>query len=300
VTTSAKLQIDHVSKAFPVRDTSRQSRGASRRLVAVNDVHLQIADGEFLVIVGPSGCGKSTLLDMLSGLTPPSSGQILIDGTPVTGPGPDRGIVFQQYALLPWRTARENVEFALEATGVGKRERRDRAREQLDLLGLQDFTDSYPHQLSGGMKQRVAIARSLVTDPELLIMDEPFGALDALTRDSLQTQLARVWQRTGKTIVFVTHGIDEAVYLGQRVAVMSARPGRIKAVIDIPLQSDEAVADVRADPDFGRLSRSVWEELRDEIAALPGVSTSRAAAEPAAARGHEPAAKELEGVGSVA
>jgi NitT/TauT family transport system ATP-binding protein len=161
VSPPAKLQIDHVSKEFSVRDT--QSRGANRRLLAVNDVDLEIADGEFLVIVGPSGCGKSTLLDMLSGLTVPSSGQILIDGTPITGPGPDRGIVFQQYALLPWRTARENIEFALEATGAGKRERRERAREHLDMVGLGDFTDSYPHQLSGGMKQRVAIARSLVT-----------------------------------------------------------------------------------------------------------------------------------------
>jgi NitT/TauT family transport system ATP-binding protein len=297
VSPPAKLKIDHVSKEFSVRDT--QSRGANRRLLAVNDVDLQIADGEFLVIVGPSGCGKSTLLDMLSGLTVPSSGQILIDGTPITGPGPDRGIVFQQYALLPWRTARENIEFALEATGAARGERREKAREHLDMVGLGDFTDSYPHQLSGGMKQRVAIARSLVTDPELLIMDEPFGALDALTRDSLQTQLARIWERTGKTIVFVTHGIDEAVYLGQRVAVMSARPGRIKAVIDIPLKSDEAVADVRADPGFGKLSQLVWEQLRDEVASAQGLSGPRAGAEPAVARGRDQA-KELEEVGSIA
>jgi NitT/TauT family transport system ATP-binding protein len=301
VSNPAKLQIDQVSKEFSVRDTSRQGRGGSRRLLAVDDVALQIADGEFLVIVGPSGCGKSTLLEMLAGLMPPSSGQIMIDGKPVTGPGTDRGIVFQQYALLPWRTARENVEFPLEATGVGKRARREQAREYLHLVGLGDFADSYPHQLSGGMKQRVAIARSLVTDPEVLIMDEPFGALDALTRDSLQTQLARIWERTGKTIVFVTHGIDEAVYLGQRVAVMSARPGRIKAVFEIPLKSDQAVADVRADPEFGRLSQLVWEQLRDEIAGgASGVSTPRPAAEPAVAHGTEHPSKELEGVGSVA
>jgi NitT/TauT family transport system ATP-binding protein len=291
----AKLQIDHVSKEFSVRDTSGQGRGGSRQLLAVDDVELQINDGEFLVIVGPSGCGKSTLLDMLAGLTPPSRGQILIDGKPITAPGPDRGIVFQQYALLPWRTARENVEFGLEAVGAGKRERRERAREFLDLVGLDDFADSYPHQLSGGMKQRVAIARSLATDPELLIMDEPFGALDALTREALQSQLARIWERTGKTIVFVTHGIDEAVYLGQRVAVMSARPGRIKAVIDIPLKSDEAVADLRADPYFGRLGQLVWQELRDEIVSAQGFSAPRSAPEPS--REH---AKELEGVGSVA
>jgi NitT/TauT family transport system ATP-binding protein len=291
----AKLQIDHVSKEFSVRDTSGQGRGGSRQLLAVDDVDLQITDGEFLVIVGPSGCGKSTLLDILAGLTPPSSGQILIHGKPITAPGPDRGIVFQQYALLPWRTARENVEFGLEAIGAGKRERRERAREYLDLVGLDGFADSYPHQLSGGMKQRVAIARSLATDPELLIMDEPFGALDALTREALQSQLARIWERTGKTIVFVTHGIDEAVYLGQRVAVMSARPGRIKAIIDIPLKSDEAVADLRADPRFGRLGQLVWQELRDEIVSAQGVSAPRTAPEPS--REH---AKELEGVGSVA
>jgi NitT/TauT family transport system ATP-binding protein len=295
VSTRAKLQIEHVSKEFFIRETSSKRR-VTRQLLAVHDVDLQIADGEFLVIVGPSGCGKSTLLDMLAGLTPATSGRILIDGTPITGPGLDRGIVFQQYALLPWRTTRENVEFGLEAARVGRRERRERAREYLDLVGLNGFEESYPHQLSGGMKQRVAIARSLATDPELLIMDEPFGALDALTRDSLQTQLARIWERTGKTIVFVTHGIDEAVYLGQRVAVMSARPGRIKAIVDIPLKSDEAVADVRANPDFGRLSRLVWEELRDEIAALQGIAATRSVAAHQA-RGQ---AQELEEVGSVA
>jgi NitT/TauT family transport system ATP-binding protein len=290
----AKLQIDHVSKEFSVRDTSDRGRGASRRLVAIDDVDLQITEGEFLVIVGPSGCGKSTLLDMLAGLTLPSGGRILIDGKPIAAPGPDRGIVFQQYALLPWRTARENVEFGLEATGAGKRERRERAREYLALVGLDDFADSYPHQLSGGMKQRVAIARSLATDPELLIMDEPFGALDALTREALQSQLARIWEQTGKTIVFVTHGIDEAVYLGQRVAVMSARPGRIKAVIDIPLKSDEAVADLRADPLFGRLGQLVWQQLRDEVATVQGFAPPTA---PEPSREHT---QELEGVGSVA
>jgi NitT/TauT family transport system ATP-binding protein len=295
VRTPAKLQIEHVSKEFSIRETASKGR-ANSQLLAVDDVELQIADGEFLVIVGPSGCGKSTLLDMLAGLTPATTGRILIDGTPITGPGLDRGIVFQQYALLPWRTTRENVEFGLEAARVGKRERRERAREYLELVGLNGFEESYPHQLSGGMKQRVAIARSLATDPELLIMDEPFGAVDALTRDSLQTQLARIWERTGKTIVFVTHSIDEAVYLGQRVAVMSARPGRIKAIVDIPLKSDEAVAEVRATPDFGRLSRLVWEELRDEIATLQGM----AAPQSVAAHQAGGQVQELEEVGSVA
>lgn len=295
----AKLQIDHVSKEFTIRDPSGRGRGGTRQLLAVDDVDLQITDGEFLVIVGPSGCGKSTLLDMLAGLTSPSAGRILIDGKPISGPGPDRGIVFQQYALLPWRTARENVEFGLEAIGTGKRERRERVREYLNLVGLDDFADSYPHQLSGGMKQRVAIARSLATDPELLIMDEPFGALDALTREALQMQLARIWERTGKTIVFVTHGIDEAVYLGERVAVMSARPGAIKAVIEIPLKSGEAVVDARAHPDFGPLSQLVWEQLRDEIASSQGFSAPATATARSTGSGDE-RVKELEGVGFVA
>src|SRR5581483_4225812 len=165
------------------------------------------------------------------------------------------------------RTAQKNVELGLETGSLSKRERSVKAREHLSLVGLEGFEHAYPHQLSGGMKQRVAIARSLANDPKLLIMDEPFGALDALTRDALQTQLARIWERTGKTVVFVTHSIDEAVYLGQRVAVMSARPGRIKQVIDIPLQTTEAVADARANPDFGHYAQLVWEQLRDEISA---------------------------------
>lgn len=253
------LHINGVSKSFG-------------DVLAVDDVELEIGDGEFLALVGPSGCGKSTLLEILSGLTAPSEGQVLIDGKPVTGPGPDRGVVFQQYALLPWRTARENIEFGLEAIDTPKRQRRERALEYLNLVGLTEFAESFPHQLSGGMKQRVAIARSLVTDPELLIMDEPFGALDALTRDLLQTQLAQIWEQTKKTIVFVTHGIDEAVYLGQRVAVMSARPGRIKALIDVPTWNDASAVDARAHEEFGRYSQVVWEQLRDEIAAAQGAS----------------------------
>ena len=256
---TAKLSIEHVSKEFS---------GRNGRVLALDDVDLRICDGDFLVIVGPSGCGKSTLLELLSGLSAPTSGRLLLDGKPITGPGADRGIVFQQYALLPWRTAQKNVELALEVSKMNSRQRSDRAREYLSLVGLEGFEDAYPHQLSGGMKQRAAIARSLASDPGLLIMDEPFGALDALTRDSLQTQLARIWERTGKTLVFVTHSIDEAVYLGQRVAVMSARPGRIKSVIDIPLDSGALpVAEARANPEFGHYTHVLWELLRDEIAA---------------------------------
>jgi NitT/TauT family transport system ATP-binding protein len=210
-----------------------------------------------LALVGPSGCGKSTLLDLLGGLTPPSSGRILLDGRPIVGPARDRGIVFQQYALFPWRTAAENVEFGLDIAGLEPRQRRDIARHHLDLVDLSPFADRYPHELSGGMKQRVAIARSLAYDPELLLMDEPFAALDAQTRETLQGELQRIWRSTGKTIVFITHGIDEAVVLGQRVAVMTSRPGRIKQVIDIPAELHSETEDVRSLPVFGSVRHEV-------------------------------------------
>jgi NitT/TauT family transport system ATP-binding protein len=183
----------------------------------------------------------------------------------VTGPALDRGLVFQQYALFPWRTAQKNVEFGLEAKGVPSRERAERARRFLHMVGLAEFHDRYPHELSGGMKQRVAIARSLAYDPDVLLMDEPFAALDAQTREILQGELLRIWEESGKTIVFITHGIDEAVYLGQRVAVMTSRPGRIKQVIDIPLESRSREEDPWATPEFSRLRYEVWSLLRDEF-----------------------------------
>ncbi|RSM44651.1 ABC transporter ATP-binding protein [Amycolatopsis balhimycina DSM 5908] len=232
-------------------------------LTALDDVSLDIADGTFLSLVGPSGSGKSTLLDLLGGLATPTSGEVLIDGRPVRGPGLDRGVVFQQYALFPWRTARANVEFGLEGGSLGKRQRAERAREYLALVGLSGFEDRYPHELSGGMKQRVAIARSLAYDPAVLLMDEPFAALDAQTREQLQEELLRIWRRTGKTIVFITHGIDEAVYLGQRVAVLTSRPGRLKAVVDVDLGDRDG--DVRSGAAFGRQRHLLWELLHDEV-----------------------------------
>jgi NitT/TauT family transport system ATP-binding protein len=253
---SAKIEFRGVGKVFQARGTS---------VTALDDVTFDVHSGEFLVLVGPSGCGKSTLLDLLGGLGKPTSGEILVDGTPVTGPGLDRGIVFQQYALLPWRTAQANVEFGLEAKGIPRRDRADRARHFLDLVGLADFGDRYPHELSGGMKQRVAIARSLAFDPDVLLMDEPFAALDAQTRESLQDELLRIWEHTGKTVVFITHGIEEAVYLGQRVAVMTSRPGRIKQVIDTPIDSRTATEDLRSDPVFARHRHEIWTLLRDEV-----------------------------------
>ncbi|MFJ4654155.1 ABC transporter ATP-binding protein [Nocardia sp. NPDC088792] len=256
--TAIKLALTGVRKEFRVR-------GEKSAFTALDDISVDVRDGEFLVLVGPSGSGKSTLLDLLGGLTQPSGGQILLDGVQVTGPGLDRGIVFQQYALLPWRSARANIEFGLEAKGIRRRARRGIAEHYLELVGLAGFGDRYPHELSGGMKQRVAIARSLAFDPEVLLMDEPFAALDAQTRESLQDELLRIWQTTGKTILFITHGIDEAVYLGQRVAVLTSRPGRIKAVIDIDLDRD-TTEDIRSSERFREIRHHIWTLLHDEVA----------------------------------
>ncbi|MGX6510886.1 ABC transporter ATP-binding protein [Rhodococcus sp. SJ-2] len=263
--TDPKLRLEHVTKQFAVR-------GSSERFTAIDDISIDLAEGEFLVLVGPSGCGKSTLLDLLGGLSEPTSGRILLDGREISGPGLDRGIVFQQYALLPWRTARSNIEFGLEAKGLQKKERRDLADRYLELVGLHGFGDRYPHELSGGMKQRVAIARSLAFDPEVLLMDEPFAALDAQTRESLQDELLRIWRETGKTILFITHGIDEAVYLGQRVAVLTSRPGRIKTVVDIEI--DRSVDDVRSGDAFRRHRHDIWSELHSEVERGLGIETA--------------------------
>ncbi len=258
------IAFQSVTKKFTVRADTRP-RGTSSEFTAISGVDLDIRSGEFLVLVGPSGCGKSTLLDLLGGLTRPSSGRILVDGVPVSGPGLDRGIVFQQYALFPWRTALGNIAFGLEAKRVPRSERSARARSYLDLVGLTGFERRYPHELSGGMKQRVAIARSLAYDPAVLLMDEPFAALDAQTRETLQDELLRIWAKTRKTILFITHSIDEAVYLGQRVAVMTSRPGRIKEIIDIP-PVGAASDDPRSDPEFVHYRHLVWELLHDEVA----------------------------------
>jgi NitT/TauT family transport system ATP-binding protein len=259
---STHISFRNVTKRFLVKDRKSRQR---TEFTAVDGIDLDVARGEFVVLVGPSGCGKSTLLDLLGGLTTPSDGTILLDGEPVSGPGLDRGIVFQQYALLPWRTALGNIEFGLEATGVPRRERAERAKTFLDLVGLTGFENRHPHELSGGMKQRVAIARSLAYDPAVLLMDEPFAALDAQTRESLQDELLRIWERTGKTIVFITHSIDEAVYLGQRVAVLTSRPGRIKQVVPIDLGDRTAQPDLRSSPEFARYRHQIWDLLHDEV-----------------------------------
>jgi NitT/TauT family transport system ATP-binding protein len=260
--TSVKIGFQQVRKEFVVRG---EGGGPSDRFTALEDITLDVRPGEFLALVGPSGCGKSTLLDLLGGLTAPTSGRILLDGRPIEGPARDRGIVFQQYALFPWRTAAQNVEFGLDIAGLKAKERRERALHYLELVGLSAFAERYPHELSGGMKQRVAIARSLAYDPEVLLMDEPFAALDAQTRETLQGELLRIWRTTGKTILFITHGIDEAVVLGQRVAVMTSRPGRIKQVVEVPEALRSETEDVRSLPEFGPVRREVWSLLREEV-----------------------------------
>jgi NitT/TauT family transport system ATP-binding protein len=254
---TAKLTLEGVGKDFG-------------GFTALDRIDLEVAAGEFLVLVGPSGCGKTTLLDLLGGLTRPTRGRLLLDGAPITGPGLDRGVVFQQYALFPWRTAQSNIEFGLEAKGIPRAERRERAREFLALVDLSAFADRYPHELSGGMRQRVAIARSLAYDPDVLLMDEPFAALDAQTREALQFELAGIWEKTRKTIVFITHGIDEAVYLGRRVAVMTSRPGTIKTVVDVRLDSRERDEDIRSREDFVHHRHEIWELLRDEVLRAQG------------------------------
>ncbi|WP_067820753.1 ABC transporter ATP-binding protein [Nocardia inohanensis] len=270
-TATVKLALSGVRKEFAVR-------GERESFTAIEDISVEVRDGEFLVLVGPSGSGKSTLLDLLGGLSKPTGGQILLDGAPIAGPGLDRGIVFQQYALLPWRTARANIEFGLEAKGIRRRERKRIADEYLELVGLAGFGDRYPHELSGGMKQRVAIARSLAFDPEVLLMDEPFAALDAQTRESLQDELLRIWRATGKTILFITHGIDEAVYLGQRVAVLTSRPGRVKAVVDIDLERG-GDQDIRSSERFRDIRHHIWTLLHDEVTRAQGLEKAALAAD---------------------
>ncbi|WP_018902418.1 ABC transporter ATP-binding protein [Rhizobium sp. 2MFCol3.1] len=236
----------------------------SEHVTVLNGVDLAIRKGEFITLVGPSGSGKSVLLDIIGGLTDASDGIVRIDGKRIVKPDPKTGYVFQQYALFPWRTALSNIEYALEVHGVAKSERTEKARYFLSLFGLSGFEDRYPNQLSGGMQQRVAIARALATDPEVLLMDEPFAALDAQTREILQTELLRIWEKINTTVVFVTHSIDEAIYLADRIVVMTARPGTIKEIIDIDLPRPRD-GDIRASSQFNAHRGRVWQALRDEV-----------------------------------
>jgi NitT/TauT family transport system ATP-binding protein len=250
----AQIVIDRVSHTY------RPAHG--RTVLALSDVSLEVRPREFLALLGPSGCGKSTLLYLVGGFLPIGAGRITVESRPVTAPGPDRGIVFQHFALFPWKTVRGNILYGLERQGLPRLEREKRARAFIDMVGLRGFEDSYPSQLSGGMKQRTAIARTLAFDPAILLMDEPFGALDAQTRSLMQTELLGIWQRTPKTVIFVTHDVHEAVYLAERVAVMSARPGRIKAIVDTKF--GDRGPDLFRSKAFVEKADEIWSLVRDE------------------------------------
>lgn len=258
--TEGKIEIRNVTQTFTIRRNNNEEK---KDFTAIQNVNLVVEKGEFLTIVGPSGCGKSTLLDIIAGLSKPNSGEIYIDNKLITKPDLDRGIILQGYALFPWRTVRKNVEFGLEIKKVPKNQRKDISRKYIDLVGLQGFEDRYPYELSGGMKQRVAIARALAYDPEVLLMDEPFAAVDAQTRETLQDELLRIWEETNKTIIFVTHSIDEAVALADRVAVMSTNPGRIKEIVKVKLPRPRRVGDVISTTDFSWIRHKVWELLQN-------------------------------------
>ncbi|WP_220094335.1 ABC transporter ATP-binding protein [Paenibacillus sp. YN15] len=264
----AKIEIRNVNRDYQIK---RNAGGEEQIFSALQDVNLSVNKGEFLTIVGPSGCGKSTLLDLIAGLALPTSGELFIDGKKITKPALDRGIVMQGYALFPWRTVRHNVEFGLEVKGVPKKDRQEISDRFLKLVNLSGFADRYPYELSGGMKQRVAIARALAYDPEVLLMDEPFAAVDAQTRETLQDELLRIWEETRKTVIFVTHSIDEAVALADRVAVMSANPGKVKEIVKVGLPRPRRVGDVLSTTDFSLVRYRVWELLQNQGEPLPPV-----------------------------
>ncbi|MFN4281623.1 MAG: ABC transporter ATP-binding protein [Alphaproteobacteria bacterium] len=231
---------------------------------ALSDISFKVEEGQFVTIVGPSGCGKSTLLQILAGLTPATSGQLTLEGVPISGPNPDKiGVVFQDSWLLPWKSAIENIEFPLSLRGMSAKERRARAQALLDLVGLKESADRYPHELSGGMKQRIAIARGLVQEPRVLLMDEPFAALDEQTRTRMGNELLQIWQRSRPTVVFITHGLTEAIYLADVVMVMGARPGRILERIEVDLPRPRNI-DMIGSESFGRLRNKIWHMIAGE------------------------------------
>ena len=236
-----------------------------RRVLAVDDVTLQVPKGQFISVVGPSGCGKTTMLNMVAGLIQPTEGEVRLDGVTCLSGNKQVGYMIARDGLLPWRTARKNVEFGLELRGMRRAERHERARELLRLVGLEGFERSFPKQLSQGMRQRVAVARTLATDPEVFLLDEPFAALDAQTRVLLQNEFLRIWEELGNTVMFVTHDLTEAIALADRVVVFSARPGRIKLDIEVGLPRPRDVATIRFDEEFNRISETIWEALRDEV-----------------------------------
>ena len=250
-----KLKIDNVVKEY---------NGNKGKTVALNGVSLDIKENEFICVVGPSGCGKSTLLNIIAGLLEPTSGAVYLDGEKIEGTGVERGVVFQGYALFPWRTVLKNVMFGLEMKRVPKAQAEEIAKKYIKAVGLEGFEHAYPKELSGGMRQRVAIARAYAADPEVLLLDEPFGALDAQTRVQLQSELLNTWEHEKKTCFFITHDVDEAIILAQRVIIMSARPGRIKKIVDIDIPYPRTQA-TKTDPRFLELKTEIWNEVYQEF-----------------------------------
>lgn len=250
------LIIENVSKTFISKENT---------INALDKVNLEVKDEEFICILGPSGCGKTTLLRIIAGLDAPTDGEVQLDGIRVEKPGRDRGMVFQDYSLFPWRTVIDNIAFGMEVLGVDKKDRYESAREYLKLLDLEKFENSFPYELSGGMRQRIAIVRALINNPKLLLMDEPFGALDAQTRNNMQAELLRIWEKKHKTILFVTHSVDEAVYLADRIFVMSARPGTVKEIFNIDLPRPRIRTSLEANMIRDRVLKSLGTEI--ELAA---------------------------------
>jgi NitT/TauT family transport system ATP-binding protein len=252
------LEVRQLSKVFFEQNDPRKPG-----LVALYNITLSIHKNEFVSLLGPSGCGKTTLIRIIAGLIAADRGDVLVDGKAVTAPGRDRCMVFQQFGLLPWRTVLSNVEFGLEIEGAPREQCFEVAQKYLELVGLKGFDDYYPHQISGGMQQRVGIARALSKKPDILLMDEPFGAVDAQTREQLQEELLKIWAQTDTTVIFVTHSIDEAIYLSDRVVVMQSRPGRIKEEFAVDLPRPRWEGDIKADPRFSRLRACLRDALRD-------------------------------------
>jgi NitT/TauT family transport system ATP-binding protein len=246
-----RLEIKNLSKTFV--------SASGETVEALKDINLEIMDKEFICLLGPSGCGKTTLLRIIGGLDSATSGAVLLDGNSISGPDPKTAMIFQEYSLFPWRTVLNNITFGLEIQGVEKERRRQLALSFLDLVGLQGFERSFPYELSGGMRQRVAVARALAVEPEVLLMDEPFGALDAQTRNRMQKELLEIWEKTQKTIIFVTHSVDEAVYMSDRIVVLTRRPGTIREVMDVPIPRPRE----RTSTEFARIRRHVL-DLMDE------------------------------------
>ena len=249
-----KVSIQNVVKEFETR---------KGKMVALNGVDLEIKENDFICVVGPSGCGKSTLLNIIGGLEEPTEGKVTVDGKGILGPGPDRGIVFQQYALFPWLTVEDNVKFGLKLQGKDRDESEAIAQKYLKMVDLLDFAKSYPKELSGGMKQRVAIARAYAVNPKVLLMDEPFGALDAQTRTQLQSELLETWEKEQKTCFFITHDVEEAIILAQRVVIMYARPGRVKEVVDIDIPYPRT-QETKMTPRFLELKNHIWSQVYQE------------------------------------